>query len=108
MCRLRARKAAHLSLARLRFPTRLSSAAQQQRSNLCFEGLNPRYARLCAELLVWRRSVLFRRTRLFPRPLERRQLRSVLDPYTYRTHVELRMKPAGIRRSVVEMNGASC
>jgi hypothetical protein len=35
----------------------------------------------------------------------RRELRSVLDAYTYRTHVELRMKPPGVGRFVVAMNG---
>jgi hypothetical protein len=30
----------------------------------------------------------------FPRTLQRRQLRSVLDPYTYRTDLELRMSAA--------------
>ena len=90
--RLAARKAARCPpLARLWFPARLSSAAQQQRSNVSFEGINPQHSGFCAKLLVWRRSVLLRRTALFPRPLEWRQFRSVLDLYAYRTDVELRV-----------------
>lgn len=90
--RLRARTGARYSpLAWLRFPTRLSSAAKQQRSNVSFEGVNPRHSRLCAKLLVWRRLVLFRRAALFPRSLEWRQFRSLLDLHADRANVELRM-----------------
>ncbi len=90
---LAARKAARrIPMARLWFSARVSSAAQQQRSNVSFEGFNQPRSGLCAKLLVRRRTVLFRRTAFFPRPLEWRQFRSVLDLYAYRTDVELRMR----------------
>src|ERR1700729_1130846 len=80
----------HPPLAWLRLPARLSSAAQQQRPRLWSEGSDRRHG-VCSKILVWRWAVLFRPSWIFRWTLQRRQLRSMLDPYTYRTDLELRM-----------------
>jgi hypothetical protein len=77
--RVRARKASRCpSLARLWLPARLSSARAGRAIH--------------ATLPVWRWAILFRRTALFPRSVERRQFRSVLDLDADRTDVELRIR----------------
>src|SRR6185437_3118851 len=79
------------SLAWLRLPARLSSAAQQPHSDLRREGINPRHPGRRSELLelVQWRLVLFRPPRIFPRTLQWRQPRPVLDPDAHRADLEL-------------------
>src|SRR5579884_1459512 len=84
------RRAACTPVARLWLPARLSSAAEQQRADLSQAG-GRRLPVLYTELLVWRRAVLFRQSRLPAQPLQRRQLRSVLDLDADRADLELRL-----------------
>jgi hypothetical protein len=85
--------AAHLSLAWL--PTRLSSATRQQRSSLWFEGGSPQHSKLYATLLILRRAVLFRQSRILPWRLQRRQFWPVLDLDAHRADLELWVDASG-------------
>src|SRR6218665_3216780 len=99
------------------FPAGLSPAAEQQRSAVHAEACGPAHGQARQAPLVYRphpgllplvgrREVLFRPARLLSRPVQRRQLRSVLDADTDRTDLELRLtarpSPANIVRLPVE------
>ena len=68
-CRATAQEAGRLSLARLRVSARLSSATKQYPTYLWTEGRHRRRAGIRAKLLGLSRPLLFRPSRILPRPL---------------------------------------
>ena len=67
----------------------------EQRSSLWFEGGSPQHSRLYATLLILRRAVLFRQSRILPWTLQRRQFWPVLDLDAHRADVELWVDASG-------------
>ena len=90
LCRV-CRDAARSSLAWLRLPAGLSSAAEPSRAGFWREGSSRERARFYADVLVHGRLALFRSSWILSRALQRRQFWPVLDMDADWSRMELRV-----------------